>query len=148
MAPTPLIRRGEKRQAFSLVEVMVTLALCALMCVAAFGALQMVTRISYQTAARTEAGRVLQAEVERLNSVDYSGFVASSTQTIQGSLNSTFAEGSQPRFTYFSAASPVRFSRTVIEVASSAASRTLRVEVSWELQGRPSRLSATILRAP
>jgi Tfp pilus assembly protein FimT len=135
---------------FTLGEVMITLCLTALMCVAAFTGLGTISRLTMAVAIRSEADRLMQAESERLTSVDFNSFVASSSdQTITGSLKTSFLSGNQAQFAYPATGSSgrVTFTRRAVEVASTSTTRTLRVEVQWTWQDRPSLISTVLLRS-
>ncbi len=133
---------------FTLSEVMITLLLTAMMCLAVFAGLQTTSKLSLGTAVRSEAHRLLQAEAERLSSVEFASFVASADQSISSSFKTTFLAGNEAQFSYPSSSSPGRviFTKRVVAVASTSTSRTLRIEVEWTWQGRSSQISIPMFR--
>lgn len=120
-----------------------------MMCLSAFAGLQLISRLTLDIAARSEAQRVLQTEAERLNAADFSSFVASDAVTITSCLKTTFRAGSQAQFALSSdhAAGRVTFTRRVVEVSSTSTSRTLRVDVTWTTQGTSHTDSVLLFRA-
>lgn len=141
---------NKRRAGFTLGEVMITLCLTAMMCVAAFTGLGTVTRLTMAVAIRSEADRLMQAEAERLTSVDFASFVASSSdEAITGCLKTSFQSGNQAQFDYpaTSNSGRVTFARRVVEVASTSTTKTLRVEVQWTWQDRPSLISTLLFRS-
>ncbi len=141
---------NNQRLGFTLGEVMITLCLTAMMCVAAFTGLATISRLTMAVAIRSEADRLVQAEAERLTSVDFTSFVESSAdETITASLKTSFLSGNQAQFAYpaTSNSGRVTFTRRVAAVASTSTTKTLRVEVQWTWQGRPSLISTVLFRS-
>ncbi|MBC7367826.1 MAG: hypothetical protein H7343_13615, partial [Undibacterium sp.] len=85
---------------------------------------------------------------ERLASGTFAVFAASTDQEIIGCLKTSFLPGSAPRFTYPATGNGgrVAFTRRVVETASTATSRTLRVEVQWTWQSRTSLIATPLFR--
>lgn len=134
---------------FTLVEIVVTLFLVALLCIAAFAGMQTLSRMTMGIALRSEAHRHLQAEAERLTSASFESFTASSDQPLTSSFKTTYAPSTQAQFAYptTGAAGRTVFVRRVVAVDSTSTSRTLRVEVQWTWQGRTSLVSTLLFRS-
>jgi prepilin-type N-terminal cleavage/methylation domain-containing protein len=139
---------ARRRAGFTLSEVMIALVLVAMLCLGVFAGLQVITRLSLGTAVRSEAYRLLQAEAERLSSVDFASFTAVPDQTITSNFATSFLAGNQARLTYPSTgnAGRVAFTRRVVETASTGSTRTLRVEVQWTWQRQTSLISLPVYR--
>lgn len=141
-------RRHRDRRGFTLPEVMIALLMVAMMCLAVFAGLDSISRLALGTAVRNEAHRLLQAEAERLSSVPFQNFVASSNQTITSNFRTTFLAGNQAQFSYPpSSQGRVTFTRRVVEVAASGTTRTLRIELDWTWQGRATTASLPMFRS-
>ncbi len=134
---------------FTLAEVMVAMILIALMCLSVLTGLQSITKMTMGVAIRSEAYRVMQAEAERLMQADYGSFQAASEQATVSCFKTTFLPGKQQSLEY-PASGPggrVSFKRSVVEVASTGTTRTLRVQVKWDWQGRTNLVSTLLFRA-
>lgn len=141
-------RSRSAQAAFSLPEVIVAMVLVTLMCVSVFPGMQLVSRSAINTAIRSEAHRLMQAEVERLTFGTYSAFTASADQTITSAIKTTFGPDKHQRLQYPSSqAGRVVFTRRVVEVSSTSKSRSLRVEVQWVWQGRAIVISTPLFRS-
>jgi Tfp pilus assembly protein PilV len=140
---------ARQRAGFTLAEVMITLCLTAMMCLAVFAGLQTISRLGLESAVRTEAYRLLQSEAERLTSVDYSSFVSSGNQTIPSSFKTSFLAGNQAQFAYPASGTTGRitFTRSVTDVTSTSTSKTLQVQVQWTWQGQSHVISLPVFRA-
>ncbi|MBS0663088.1 MAG: hypothetical protein JSR48_07465 [Verrucomicrobia bacterium] len=129
---------------------MIALFLIALMSLAIFQGLQTISKLALNVAVRDEGYRLLQAEAERLLAADYAGFTATtSDQSITSNIKTTFLPGNQAQFEYPASGSAgrVTFTRRVVGVSSTGAAKSLRVEVQWTWQGRPSLISTLLYRA-
>jgi len=144
-----MVQLQRSNKGFTLAEVMITLSLTALMCLAVFAGLETVSRLSLQTAVRMEAYRLLQSEAERLSSVNYTSFVSSGNQTISSAFKTSFLAGTQAQFTYPASGTNgrVSFTRRVVDVASTGTSKTLRVEVQWTWQSQANLISMPVFRS-
>jgi type II secretory pathway pseudopilin PulG len=133
----------------TLPEVMIALLIVAAMCLTVFGGLNMVSKWALHSAISSEAQRLLQAEAERLLSVPYAHFVAGADETSTSSVGTTFLAGMQPRLSYppTRPGARVSFTRRVIAVASTATSRTLRIEVAWTWHGGSHVVATPLYRA-
>lgn len=136
-------------RAVTLPELMIVLLLIAILCLAMFAGLQTVSRIVLSTAVRAEANRLLQAEAERLVSVPYPDFTATGTQDITSSFRTSFRPGTQAALTHpgSDSAGRVTFRREVVQVTSTATTRTLQVQVSWLWQGQSRQISTPVFRS-
>lgn len=141
-------RQSKNAAGFTLIEVMITMALISLMCLGVFVGLQQITRAMMTVAVRDEAYHLLQAEAERLLTADYSAFTASGNQTITSAVKTTYSPSSAARFTLptDNASGRIAFTRRVVEVANTSNTRTLRVDVTWTLNGRTNTISAPLFR--
>lgn len=142
------VRRRFNPKAFSLVEVLVGMVLVMLMCASVFPGLQLITKSAMNTAVRSEAHRLMQAEAERLMSVGYASFTTATEQTITSSIKTTFAPDKSSQFQYpTNQAGRVTFKRRIVAVSETSTTRTLRVEVEWTWQGRNTVISMPIFRS-
>ncbi len=141
-------RQSKNTVGFTLVEVMITLFLISLMSLGVFVGLQQITRAMMAVAARDEAYHLLQAEAERLLTADYGAFTASGNQTITSALKTSYTPSSDAKFVLpaDNASGRMAFTRRVVELASTPSTRTLRVDVSWSLNGRNSTVSTRLFR--
>lgn len=129
---------------------MVALSLISVMCLAIFAGLNTITDVTVRTVVRSEGQRLLQAEAERLMSVSYGNFTAStSDETIWSSYKTTFKNSTAAALTYpaTSTAGRVQFTRRVVAVSSTTTTRTLRVEVQWQSGGKTLKLTMPIFRS-
>jgi prepilin-type N-terminal cleavage/methylation domain-containing protein len=142
-------RRDRTKSGFTLSEVMIAMVLISIMCLSVFGALQSTSRLALNTAIRSEAHRLMQAEAERLISVDFGSFGSSADQTITSSVKAIFGPNKDAQFALpaNNANGRVSFTRRVIEVSSTSSSKTLRVEVQWTWQGHTSLISTPLFRS-
>lgn len=133
--------------AFSLPEVMVAIVVISMVCLTVFSGLYLVSRMALNNAVRSEGFRIMQAEAERLTSIDFFSLGAVSDQTIQSCVKTGFRPGREAQFQYPSDNSGrVTYTRRVVEVASSSSSKSLRVEVQWTWQSKTTLISVPILR--
>lgn len=143
-------RQLRSRTGFTLVEVMVSLTLISMMCLAVFKGLGTMSQVAISTGVRSEGQRLLQAEAERLMSVSYGNFVASTAdETIYSSFKSIFKSSTAAALTYPTSGNTGRFpyTRRVVAVSSTTTTRTLRVEVQWPWNGKTTKLTMLILRS-
>lgn len=140
--------RQSKTTGFTLIEVMITMFLISMMCLGVFVGLQQITKAMMTVAVRDEAYHLLQAESERLLTADYTAFTASGNQTITSAVKTTYAPSDAAQFTLPNdhAAGRITFTRRVFEVGSTPGTRTLRVDVTWTLNGRTTTISAPLFR--
>lgn len=140
--------RGRRPAAFTLPEVMIALVLVSALCLSTFVGMRLVSNLAMTTAIRSEAHRLMQAEAERLMSVGYGSFVASSAVNIPAVLKTTFRPGTEARLAPApGTAGRVTFVRRVVEVASTSTTRTLRVEVQWTWLGKTTVISVRVFRS-
>jgi hypothetical protein len=127
---------------------MITLLLIAMMCLSIFSGLETISKLALGTAIRSEAYHLLQAEAERLTAADFGSFAAMANQTSASCLKTTFAPGNQAQFAYPATGSQgrVTFTRRVVDVTSTATTKTLRVEVQWAWRGRSYLISTLVFR--
>lgn len=142
-------RIARSRAGFTLTEVMIALTLVAVMSLAVFAGTQTITQVAVRTAIRNEAERLLQGEAERMMSVSYGNFIASTTdETIYSSFRTTFRNSTAAALTYPTSGTSGRteFTRRVVQVSSTSTSRTLRVEVQWQAGTQTIKLTAQLYR--
>lgn len=141
-------RQSKSTAGFTLIEVMITLFLISLMCLGVFVGLQQITKAMMTVAVRDEAYHLLQAEAERLLTADFSAFTASGNQTITSAVKTTYSPSNAAKLTPPSdnAVGRTTFTRRVVQVENTPTSRTLRVDVTWTLNGRTTTVSAPLFR--
>ena len=139
----------KRRAGFTLSEVMITLCLTAMMCVSIFAGLQNISRLTMAVSSRSEAKRLMQAEAERLISVEFGSFAASADQLITSCFRTSYVPGSEAQFAYPASGTTGRviFTRRVVAVDATSTTKTLRVEVQWMSQGRTNTVSTPVFRA-
>jgi prepilin-type N-terminal cleavage/methylation domain-containing protein len=138
-----------KNVGFTLPEVMITMFLISMMCLAVFSGLQQITKAALAVAIRSEAYHLMQAEAERLLDGDYASFAATTTdQTITSSVKTSYTPSTTPALATSADNGVGRstFTRRVVLVSSTTTSKTLRVEVQWTWQGRPYLVSTQLFR--
>ncbi|PTX91387.1 prepilin-type N-terminal cleavage/methylation domain-containing protein [Opitutus sp. ER46] len=141
-------RQPSSNAGFTLAEVIVAMFLISLMCLSVFAGLQQITKSMLSVAVRSEGYHLLQAESERLLASDFDTFVASADQTITSSVKTSYAPSKVAPLTITgdNAVGRIRFTRRVVQVESTGASRTLRVEVEWKWDKRTQIISTLLYR--
>ena len=122
--------------------------LISMMCLSVFAAMQQITKATLALAVRSEAYRLMQAEAERLLSVDYNSFTASGNQTLTSAVKTTYTPTNDAALTLpaDNALGRATFTRRVVSAGSTATSKTLRVEVEWTWQGHANLISTPLYR--
>jgi prepilin-type N-terminal cleavage/methylation domain-containing protein len=143
------VRTPKKNAAFTLPEVMITMFLISMMCLAVFAGLQQITKAALAVAVRSEAYHLMQAEAEQLLAGDFTSFAATAAdQTITSSVKTSYLPNTTAALgiSTDNAVGRTTFTRRVVAVSSTATSKTLRVEVQWTWQGRPYLVSVQLFR--
>lgn len=142
-------RHHRKHSGFTLIEVMIAMVLIAMMCLSVFVALRQITNTAMAVAVRNEAYHLMQQQAEQLLAGTYADFSTVAEQDITSAVKTSFAPSTTPALVLpaDNASGRITFKRQVVSVASTATSKTLRVEVDWTWQGHANEISTLLFRA-
>ena len=129
---------------------MVSMVLVSTLCISIFVSINLISKLAMNSAIRTEAYRLAQAEAERLESVGFGSAAAYTDQSIVSSLKTSTTRSSEAQFTYSptNASGRITFVRRVVDLGSTSSMKNLQVEVEWTWLGKKpkSPVSLVVLR--
>jgi Tfp pilus assembly protein PilV len=143
-------RVSDRQSGFSLVEVVLSMVLVSTLCISIFVSINLISKLAMDSAIRTEAYRLAQAEAERLESVGFGSVAAYPNETIISSLKTSTGRSTDAQFAYSAtnASGRVEFVRRVVDLGSTSSMKNLQVEVEWTWMGKKPRspISLVVLR--
>ncbi len=142
------LRRRARTRGMTLVEVMIALGVTLFFTLGTLGVMQRMSAWTMRTAYYAEAHRLAMRKAEELRGGAQSAFVASTAETVTSAITTKYNRSINARNTYQNvpASSRVTYTRSVVDLGTTAGVRSLRVNVTWRVGNHPQSVSILVAR--